>query len=56
MQPAQTPEPVRIILADDHELVRSGVKALLSMVEGIEVIAEARDGLELIGGHQREGR
>lgn len=48
MQPAQTPEPIRIILADDHELVRSGVKALLSMVEGIEVIAEARDGLELI--------
>jgi DNA-binding NarL/FixJ family response regulator len=40
--------PVRIILADDHDLVRSGIKALLSMVDGLQVIAEARDGEELI--------
>jgi DNA-binding NarL/FixJ family response regulator len=39
---------VRVVLADDHDLVRSGIKALLSMVEGVEVIAEARDGKELI--------
>jgi DNA-binding NarL/FixJ family response regulator len=39
---------VRIVLADDHDLVRSGIKALLSMIEGVEVIAEARDGKELI--------
>ncbi len=39
---------VRIVLADDHDLVRSGIKALLSMVDGIEVIAEARNGEELI--------
>ncbi len=48
MQPLQTHEPVRIILADDHELVRSGIKSLLNMIEGVEVIAEASDGLELI--------
>jgi DNA-binding NarL/FixJ family response regulator len=41
-------KPVRIVLADDHDLVRSGIKALLTMVEGAEVIAEARDGKELI--------
>jgi DNA-binding NarL/FixJ family response regulator len=41
-------KPTRIVLADDHDLVRSGIKALLSMVEGVEVIAEARDGRELI--------
>ena len=40
--------PVRIVLADDHDLVRSGIKALLSMVEGVQVIAEARSGQELI--------
>lgn len=40
--------PIRVVLADDHDLVRSGIKALLSMVEGVEVIAEARDGKELI--------
>ncbi len=39
---------IRIVLADDHDLVRSGIKALLSMIEGVEVIAEARDGKELI--------
>lgn len=42
------PQTVRVILADDHDLVRSGIKALLSMVEGVEVIAEARDGAELV--------
>ena len=41
-------QTVRIVLADDHDLVRSGIKALLSMVDGLEVIAEARDGQELI--------
>jgi DNA-binding NarL/FixJ family response regulator len=39
---------VRIVLADDHDLVRSGIKALLSMVDGVQVIAEARDGQELV--------
>lgn len=39
---------IRVVLADDHDLVRSGIKALLSMVDGVEVIAEARDGRELI--------
>ncbi len=38
----------RVVLADDHDLVRSGIKALLSMVPGVEVIAEARDGAELV--------
>jgi DNA-binding NarL/FixJ family response regulator len=48
MKNTAIPHPVRIVLADDHELVRSGIKALLSMVEGVEVIAEAADGSELI--------
>jgi DNA-binding NarL/FixJ family response regulator len=41
-------QPIRVVLADDHDLVRSGIKALLSMVERVEVIAEARDGQELV--------
>lgn len=48
MKPDSTQSPIRIVLADDHDLVRSGIKALLTMVEGVEVVAEARDGLELI--------
>ena len=39
---------IRIVLADDHDLVRSGIVALLSQVQGVEVIAEARNGDELI--------
>lgn len=40
--------PIQVVLADDHDLVRSGIKALLSTVEGVQVIAEARDGNELL--------
>lgn len=42
-------QPVRVVLADDHDLVRSGIKALLEMIEGVDVIAEAREGQELVG-------
>ena len=41
-------KPLRVVLADDHDLVRSGIKALLTMIDGVEVIAEARDGRELL--------
>lgn len=43
-----TKQQVRVILADDHDLVRSGIKALLEMIEGVDVIAEARNGQELV--------
>jgi DNA-binding NarL/FixJ family response regulator len=42
------PMPIQVVLADDHDLVRSGIKALLSTVEGVQVIAEARNGNELL--------
>jgi DNA-binding NarL/FixJ family response regulator len=48
MEPNVQPLAVRVVLADDHDLVRSGIKALLSLVPGVEVIAEARDGRELV--------
>lgn len=34
----------RIVLADDHALVRSGIKSLLMAMSGIEVVGEADDG------------
>jgi DNA-binding NarL/FixJ family response regulator len=40
--------PTRILLADDHALVRAGIRALLSTIEGVEVIAEAGDGREAL--------
>lgn len=39
---------VRIVLADDQDLVRCGIKALLVQIPGVTVVAEARDGDELI--------
>jgi DNA-binding NarL/FixJ family response regulator len=39
---------VRIVLADDHDMVRRGLKELLSLIEGVEVVGDARDGRELI--------
>jgi DNA-binding NarL/FixJ family response regulator len=37
---------VRIVLVDDHRLVRAGIRALLHQVEGMEVVGEADDGRE----------
>jgi two-component system, NarL family, response regulator NreC len=39
---------IRVLIADDHKLMREGLKALLANVQDIEVIGEARDGLEAV--------
>jgi len=39
-------KPIRILLADDHTLVRAGIRGLLQGLAGIEVIGEAGDGPE----------
>ena len=39
---------VRVIVADDHHLVRQGIRMLLETAEDIEVIGEAQDGLEAV--------
>ncbi len=47
--------PIRILLAEDHQLVRAGIRALLQKIEGMEVVAEVGDGreaLDLIKKHQ----
>jgi two-component system nitrate/nitrite response regulator NarL len=40
--------PTRIVLADDHELVRDGIKSLLENEEDFKVVAEASDGREAL--------
>ena len=37
-------EPIRILLVDDHEVVRQGVRAFFDAQEGIEVVGEAESG------------
>lgn len=39
---------VRVLLADDHTLVRSGLKALLERFEGVSVVGEAASGTEAV--------
>jgi DNA-binding NarL/FixJ family response regulator len=41
-------EPIRVVLADDHLVVRSGLRALLESLPGYEVVAEATDGEEAV--------
>lgn len=40
--------PLRVLLADDHRLVRAGIRSLLEEIEGVEVVAEAGDGRETL--------
>ncbi len=39
---------IRLMLVDDHDIVRTGLKTYLETQEGIEVIAEAASGLEAL--------
>ena len=41
-------EPIRVLLADDHTLVRAGIRALLEKLPGVEVVGEAGDGREVL--------
>jgi DNA-binding NarL/FixJ family response regulator len=45
--PAECP-PIRVLIADDHEIVRVGIGRLLENCPGIEVVGLARDGAEAI--------
>jgi DNA-binding NarL/FixJ family response regulator len=46
-------ETIRVFLADDHEMFREGVKALLRTAPDIEVVGEADDGALAIASAQR---
>ncbi len=48
MKTIATGKPIRVLLVDDQTLVRQGVRSLLSLAEGIEVVAEASDGRQAI--------
>jgi DNA-binding NarL/FixJ family response regulator len=42
------PSLARIVIADDHGLVRQGFRGMLTREEGLEVVGEAQDGLEAV--------
>lgn len=41
-------EPARIVIVDDHDLVRAGLKAMLSSEPDLEIVGEAADGREAL--------
>jgi DNA-binding NarL/FixJ family response regulator len=46
---------IRVLLADDHTLVRAGIRSLLESVPGVEIVGECGDGreaLELLAKHR----
>jgi len=45
---ALTTESIRVLIVEDHNVVRQGLVALLNVVDGLTVVGEAADGLEAI--------
>ena len=43
-----TGESIRVLVVEDHHVVRQGLVALLNVVDGLEVVGEAADGVEAI--------
>ncbi|MGD9316823.1 MAG: response regulator transcription factor, partial [Anaerolineae bacterium] len=51
-QPTQL-DAIRVLIADDHAIVRKGIRALLATEPQIEVVGEANDGLDAISAARR---
>jgi DNA-binding NarL/FixJ family response regulator len=49
-----TNEPIRVLVVEDHNVVRQGLVALLKVVEGLEVVGEAADGAEALAQFRRQ--
>ena len=39
---------IRVVLADDHAVVRQGLRTFLDLQDDIEVVAEASDGMQAV--------
>jgi NarL family two-component system response regulator LiaR len=46
-------EPIRVLIVDDHAVVREGLRTFLELQDGIEVVGEAADGEEALGEAER---
>jgi NarL family two-component system response regulator LiaR len=42
------PDPIRLLVVDDHAVVREGLRAFLALQDGLEIVGEAADGEEAI--------
>jgi two-component system NarL family response regulator len=48
-----TKEKIRVLVVEDHNVVRQGLVALLNVAEGLEVVGEAADGAEAIAQYRK---
>jgi DNA-binding NarL/FixJ family response regulator len=48
-----TASPIRVMVVEDHQMVRQGLVALLHVAEGVEVVGQAADGAEAIKEFER---
>jgi DNA-binding NarL/FixJ family response regulator len=49
-----TETPIRVLIADDQRVVRDGLTMLVGLIEGVEVIGTAADGIEAVERAERE--
>jgi len=49
-----TEDPIRVLIADDQRVVRDGLTMIVGLIEGVEVVATASDGIEAVTGAERE--
>jgi DNA-binding NarL/FixJ family response regulator len=48
-----TKESIRVLVVEDHNVVRQGLVALLNVAEGLEVVGEAADGAEAVAQYRK---
>jgi len=42
------PTPIRVLIVDDHPMVRKGLTSFLSVMEGLELLGDAKDGAQAV--------
>jgi NarL family two-component system response regulator LiaR len=45
---AKDNDPIKIVLVDDHQVLRSGLKYIIDVIDDLEVVAEASNGIEAV--------
>jgi NarL family two-component system response regulator LiaR len=43
-----TPNPIRVMIVDDHDVIRRGLTALLRTFADLELVGEARNGKQAV--------